>query len=917
MIAGQASQRLYLEKQTETLEHLNRRLEQDKEILQEVHHIADVGYGIAYPDTGEIALSQGAAKLIGLKPDVSYQIAELFGSIHREDHPAVEKILKELKAGRSFHDVMIRVFNTQGEVRFIRCAAKFFGEAGGRQSAIIPLVDITQQVMDEQRLLELNRRYEQAERIASIGNFEFWKEAEKVVLSGEAKRILGIQGEGDISHGEFLELITPDDTRRYWNMLRKADASESQVQEDFALNRGGDADPREIRLTVSSAGRGEEAGYIGTLQDVTGEKQVLRDMENQHTLLRTILDVMPAGIFWMDKDLVHRGCNQVFAREANGTSPEEVIGRTDWELKFSQHYADIFDEENREILRTGKPKYNIERRTVREEGTESYVYVNKVPIFDSDRNPAGLMGVYTDITEMKKLQKQLEESLEQLRAIIDTSSDPIAIFSLDLSIQLVSPAVEHMLGYAVDECLSRDLKDFLSGSSHGEVQRRMKMLYRLIRRGNAELLKEGALFEVTMRHKEGHLVHAELNVTPMISSEGEVYSLLGIARDVTRQRMMEEHMRQSHKMEAVGRLAGGIAHDFNNMLQAILGYGELLLDQLEDPELKEMAEAIRTAGSRSQQLVSKLMLFTKKSDSGHAPVHIGRLLQEFRSMAKPLLSEGIALELAGTPEDGFVSGDQHQLEEALLNICLNSAEALQGKRGRITLYTKQVRFHKLFEGITAQIAPGEYVLLRVSDGGSGIPEKDLPHIFEPFFSKERREASSGLGLASVYAIIEQHKGFIDVCSLEGYGTMVEIYLPRREVPAYASGAEIKHLAFLIEEDWKDRKVLVAAGNGHLRYLESEALKERGCQVFTAKNGKEAVDALSGSCRNADVCILHDDAAREFGRELCGYIISAFPGIPVLFSTDSGTEGPAGTEVIRRPYSLDEFLKKVRTLITGG
>ncbi|MDP8235735.1 MAG: ATP-binding protein, partial [Candidatus Erginobacter occultus] len=289
------------------------------------------------------------------------------------------------------------------------------------------------------------------------------------------------------------------------------------------------------------------------------------------------------------------------------------------------------------------------------------------------------------------------------------------------------------------------------------------------------------------RRPDGTLYTVETGITPVRDPEGEIVNYAAALRDITGELKLEEQYRQAHKMEAVGQLAGGVAHDFNNILQAILGYADLLRADFPGTEQQlEYLSEIRNGGERAATLVRQLLAFSRRQVISLEPLDLNRVVEELLKMLRRVIGEDIRLEYFPGTHLGAVRGDVNMIAQVLLNLAVNARDAMPAG-GKLTIETQNVLIDAEYCSEHAETVPGRYVLLSVTDTGSGMDEETRKRVFEPFFTTKEEGKGTGLGLAMVYGIVAQHEGAIRVYSEPGKGTAFKIYLPICERKAETVG----------------------------------------------------------------------------------------------------------------------------------
>jgi PAS domain S-box-containing protein len=413
-----------------------------------------------------------------------------------------------------------------------------------------------------------------------------------------------------------------------------------------------------------------------------------------------------------------------------------------------------------------------------------------------------------------------------------------------------------------------------------------------------------------------------LTITPI---PGETYLNI-YGRDITGRRQAEaekwkldKQLRHSQKMEAVGQLAGGIAHDFNNILQAIMGYGEMVKMELEpDSRAGEGLDEILKAAERAAALVSQLLLFSRNNSFSAHPLNLNKTVVNLLKMLQYLLGERIYLT---TQFGGVISpilADEGQIEQLLMNLCLNARDALPDG-GKISISTENVNLNRTFRQSHPDLGDGDYILLSISDTGTGIPPEILEHIFEPFFTTKDIGSGTGLGLATVYAIIKRHAGVIEVDSQLGEGTTFRVYLPALDGEV-ATGQEIGAGE---EVTGGDETILLAEDDSQINTLTTAILKNAGYRVITTMDGEEAIRKFTENRGEIDLAIIDAVMPKQNGKAVFEKLRAKQPSLPIIFITGyiERTLGPffdpsKKLTIIKKPFNSNELLSRVREALDG-
>ena len=508
-------------------------------------------------------------------------------------------------------------------------------------------------------------------------------------------------------------------------------------------------------------------------------------------------------------------------------------------------------------------------------------------------------------------RKKAEESLRLLGSAVEQSQESILITDADLDapgprIVFVNPAFTTMTGYAAAEAVGQTPRILQGPLTDRAVLSRLR-----------KNLQNGEVFEgegINYR-KGGKEFHMEWRIAPLRNSDGVVTHFVGVQRDITVRKRMEQQMLQSQKMETVGKLAGGVAHEFNSIMTTIIGQSELLLYDLpsQDP-LRHNASEISKAAERAAALTRQLLAYGRKQILRPKNLDLNTVLVTMESMLRHLLEEGSDICLLRDPNLKAVKVDAGQIEQVIVNIVMNAADAMP-KGGKLTVETANVSLDQEYVSRIPELKPGEYVMLAISDTGMGMGEEVKARLFEPFFSTKDVGQGTGLGLATCYGIVKQSGGHINVYSEAGRGATFKIYLPavqlaRPTAPPRLESADLPR---------GTETILLVEDDTALREMAGTLLQRLGYAVLTAGNGVEAL-ALHQRPETGHVDLLLTDVVMPSmgGKELADRVRALYPHTRILF-TSAFTRGAIvhqgvleeGVAFLQKPFRPSALARKVR------
>ncbi|MBI4470737.1 MAG: PAS domain S-box protein [Acidobacteria bacterium] len=636
--------------------------------------------------------------------------------------------------------------------------------------------------------------------------------------------------------------------------------------------------------------------------EIAERKQATAALKESEARFRAMVDASPLGIFLTDAkgDFIYT--NRVY-QEITGQSFGDALGEG-WRSVLHPEDRDRYLAQW-DYAHTHARPYQGVTRLQRKEGTTVWVEVRAVAV-RQDQSLSGYMGTLDDITESMRAEEALRASEERYRDLFENANDIVFTTDLEGRFTSVNKAGERLTGYARDEVTRLGLSfEQLVAPEHHALARELL--------GNKASGDAPANYELDIISKEGRRLGMEVSTRKMYQN-GSLIGLQGIARDVTERKQLEDQLRQSQKMEAIGRLAGGVAHDFNNLLTAIMGYSDLLLIHVTggDP-LKKYLNEIQKAGERAASLTSQLLAFSRKQPFSPWVISLSTVLGNMDRMLRRLIGEDIEMQTFSDPELGHVRADPGQIEQVMMNLVVNARDAMP-EGGKITIEMSNVYLDETSTRLRVDVKPGHYVLLTVSDTGCGIDPEIQSHLFETFFTTKGPGKGTGLGLAIVYGIVQQSNGHIWVYSEPGHGATFKIYLPRVDEGLDEAGPE----ELLSAPPQGTETILLVEDQDEVRALSREVLQMAGYTVLEASRGDQALDITSTTKREIHLLLTDIIMPRMSGLELSDRIQAVCPEIKVLYMsgytdralTHAGKLS-AETPFLQKPFSPAQLVRKVR------
>ncbi len=525
------------------------------------------------------------------------------------------------------------------------------------------------------------------------------------------------------------------------------------------------------------------------------------------------------------------------------------------------------------------------------------------------KNPheSGSLWMFEDITA----QKTAQDNLLRLSTAIEQSPETIMIFSPLGIIEYVNPAFETTTGYSRQEAIGRHVS-FLGSGEHDESYFT----------GLLKTLKSGSVWEGRFinKRKDGTFFTEETSISPVKNKEGVITNFVSIQRDITEELKLEEQLQQAQKMEAVGQLAGGIAHDFNNILQAILGFSELLMLTLDetDDDARENVQEIQKAGQHAADLTRQLLAFSRKEPVQFGPLDLNSVLAESGRILTSIAGENVRILNDLQADLVQINADKRQVERMIVNLCVNARDAMPNG-GELTLRTRNARFSAEDAASSPETQPGEFACLSVSDTGTGMSADIIKHIFEPFFSTKAPGKGTGLGLAAIYGIIQEHKGWIHVYSEIGRGSTFKIYLPAlKQQTSEKHGINISEAA---QTPAGTEHILVVEDDPVVRNLSKTALERAGYRITEAKSAEEAEQLFDAAGGTFDLLFSDVILPAKNGADLAATILEKKPDLPVLLCSgysgdriaNAGIESK-GFHFLEKPFTIMHLIQTIHHIL---
>ena len=690
----------------------------------------------------------------------------------------------------------------------------------------------------------------------------------------------------------------PEYYKALWTTIQHGETWKSEIQ-----NRRKTGELYWDSVTVSPIRdqRGAIAHFLAVQEDITDKKQVEQALRERDQQLHQLADNIKEVFFLQDVE--HR--ETIFINKAY----EEIWGRSCESLYRSpQSFVDPIPEEDRPALfasieknRQGEYAGDVEFRVIRPDGTVRWMLAHAVPVRDEQGRVYRIAGVCTDVTERKKAESELKASEDYHRTILENIGD--AVFVADGAGRFldVNPRACDLTGYSREELLRLSVADTYPPPQRNEARDRIAEVT-----AGVTTVRERPLLR-----KDGTVFTVEINAR--LLPDGRI---LGTVRDVTERRQLELQLRQAQKMEAIGRLAGGVAHDFNNVLTAVFGYVDLLREELpQDSDAQKDLSEVRKAAERAASLTRQLLAFSRQQVLEPVVLELNELVTDFEKMLRRVIGEDVELRLALGAEVGNVRADPGQLHQVIMNLVVIARDAMP-TGGKLTLETANAELTSVYAELHKPVVPGPYVMLAVSDTGTGMTPEIQARIFEPFFTTKEKGKGTGLGLSTVYGIVKQSEGYVWVYSEPSKGTTFKVYLPRVDAAADEL-SKPKATGTLAGTE----TILLAEDDAILRPLAKQLLEKLGYRVLEGGDAAEALAAAQRHTGPIHLLIADVILPGPSGRELARRLAVARPDTKVVYVSGYTDDAivhhgmlEPGLNFLQKPFTPATLARKVRDVL---
>ncbi len=834
--------------------------------------------------------SENITRLLGFTVDESRSFEWWSLHLHPDDRErAVANVQDTLKSETMACEYRLR--HKDGHYVWIEDTRRVLRDSIGRSREIIGVwIDITERKQAQSQVAYQANLLAQVNDaiIAADEHYHLtaWNAAAEAAYGWKADEVLG----RDIRQTIFTEWADINADQMRDNILEAGSWRGEATQQ----RKDGTRFPVEMSSVVIHDDGGKIAGFVSTIRDITARKKAEDELRETHTQLTHLLKNTPAVIYALkieNDTLIPVKVSENLTRLL-GYSVEEVMNFSWWINAIHPDdrntTANIFSQ----VLKSGS--LVVEYRIRHKNGSYIWIEDNLQVVRKEDGKPEEIVGLWTDITERKKAEANLRESTEQFRLIAENVADLIAVLDVNGKRLYCSPSYKNILGDPQGLIGTDSLSDI-----HPDDREKVRNAF-------LETVRTGIDGRPEFRSltKDGIVRHMETQYSAIRDDKGKVSTVLAVCRDVTEKKKLEAQVLRAQRMEGIGTLAAGIAHDLNNVLAPITMGIEMLKTKVVDKEGQKMLRTLEASAQRGSGMIKQVLAFARGISGERMILQAGHIIREMQKIVQETFPKSIHFRTEISSRLWSVSADATQLHQVLLNLCVNARDAMPGG-GLLTISAENTVMDEHYALMSVEAKAGPYVVLTVTDTGTGIPPELLDKVFDPFFTTKEIGKGTGLGLSTVHSIVKSHGGFINVYSEMGRGTKFRVYLPA-ETSAEESQTEVEQGEL---PTGHGELILVVDDEASIRDICQVTLEAYGYNVLTAADGTEAVVQYAQSMNEIQLVITDMMMPFMDGRATIRALCKINPEVKIIATSGLMAEEKA---IDYHDLSIRDFLAKPYT-----
>ena len=882
-----------------------------KELLE---NSKDMLYHMSLPDGRYEYVSSGAIDVLGYTPDELYESPLM---IRKIIHPDWQDYFKEqwdrLLKGEAPQEYAFKVVHKSGVIKWVKQRNTLITDESGNPIAIEGTVrDITE---SRKNLDDLKSAKDFAENLLETANtmvLTLDSEARITTFNRFAEKLTGYS-KSEVIGMNWFDLFVPGREKEIIpGVFEKAlkNMPEASQYENPIVTKNSEERQLQWNNNVLRDSENQITGVLSIGMDITRQKVAEESLRRSEEKFRVLTENTKDIVISYDTSGIITYANPQVKQY--GYRQEEVISRNIMEFIHSDDRDRVYSDLKNALSR--EKDYSTQFRFLEKDSDIFWVENSASIQYDDDGIIIGMIDILRDITDRKHAETAIRESEERYRILAETAHDIILLHDIDGVITYVNNAGLDYTGYSVQELIGRNIIDLIPERYRVSVRERLAARLR----GVTDVF----LYELEYIKANGELMPLEVNSSPVVV-EGSIGSILVMARNISERKAAEEErkkleaqLQQSQKMEAIGQLAGGVAHDFNNLLMVIAGNSELAMMRLEpDDPLYGDIEEIKITSDQAAQITRQLLAFSRKDIISPEVLNINDVIADQKTLLNRLIYEDVSIHTNLAEDLWNINVDPTHIHQILMNFTVNACDAIDGS-GSITIETRNVVLDQEYSDNNIYVIPGEYVLLTFSDSGRGMNPDIRDKVFEPFFTTKDKAKGTGLGLSTVYGIVKQNNGFINVYSEPGLGATFNVYFPRCFNSQLDESSSKPELRKTVTET-----VMIVEDESNILFLVKKVLIECGYTIIACKTGAEAIEQARKY--EGDIHLLLTDVIMPEmnGRELQISIKELKPEIKTVFMSGYSADvienrGLLDHDVnfIQKPFQLSSLISKIREVL---